>query len=152
MGRRRLSNAEKSIPVQLPQGIVDLIDRHIHDELFRTGAINIDEPTGRQVAARRRRFLCDLIEKELSFEARHPVRVRVLAPVAALFGGQDGFDPSNEVKAAIEWMRAAEERLTGEAPAVIREALRLNELQRLRRDDPAEFRRAIGEIITRTET
>ena len=105
MGRRKLPAEERSIPVQLPQGVVDLIDGYILDALVRTGAIDVDEPTNRQVAARRRKFICDLVERELSLEAQ--TRVRVIAPVFAPIGGPFG-DPTEEIREATEWMRREE--------------------------------------------
>ena len=151
MGRPKLPDGELSVPIRLPQRVIELVDAHITDHWVRReqyfGFAN-QAPTKHEVAAARRKLICQLVEDKLSFDAQHPETVKVVAPMAAVIGGEFG-DRSEEIKAASKWMHEQEKRLTREAPAIVKAGIEHNRLERLKRSDPDAFRRAVRDIVGR---
>ena len=105
-----------------------------------------DERRKTVLAKRRRAFLGALIERTCSFEAMHPVAVRVVAPMIAA-------GPQADVDAAVaevaEWQRTETARLTAEAPEPVQAAFRHAELERLKRTDPETFKAAMADLRSR---
>ena len=102
--------------------------------------------TGKALAGERRRVIGGLVEKHLSFESLHPVKVTIIFPIVV-------FGPIDEIKRqgdeAVKWAKAEEKRLNESAPDVVQSSFGLNELARLKRSDPAKFRRALADTLKR---
>ena len=119
MGRPRKDDSEKAVQMHLPRWAYDLIDGHVRQRasaaLFTMGETS--GPTARELAAARSAFLAKLVDDALGFEARHPVRVTVSAPV---HGG------APEMEDAAAWAKQAEEELLRSAPAPVQAAIKAN--------------------------
>ena len=111
-----------------------MLDAFIFKELTQAAVFTGDHPTPHQVADARRRFIGDLIEGQLSFEARHPTSLTISTPV---------FGNARTMREVVDWLGAQEERLLEEAPESIRSALELNRLKRLQVEDPTAFRKLL---------
>lgn len=153
-GRPPVAEANKAVSVTIEQRHLEMLDEAILqregqmpdfiDDVSRDPSPSYEAREASQLAARRRKFLGDLIEQHCSFEARHPVEIKVHAPLylagslAELLAGSDE---------GIAWMRKQEARLTAEAPASVRAGIAHNELQRLRRFDPEAYHHAIQKVL-----
>lgn len=149
IGRPKTPDDRKAVEISIEKRHLDMLDAHIRDTLFREGAVGVSP---KAIAKARRGFLGDLIESNLSFEDKHPTKLKIIAPVA-LFVAPDE-EPEERLKdvdEATSWMRDNEERLTREAPDIIQAGLSANKLKRLQRDDPAEYHRVLGEIVNRLD-
>ncbi len=100
-----------------------MLDAFIFKELTQAAVFTGDYPTPHQVAGARRRFLGDLIEGQLGFEARHPTSLTI--STTPVFGN------ARTIGEVVDWLGAQEERLLEEAPESIRAALEMNKLVRL---------------------
>ena len=125
---------EKAVVIRLEKRRVEMLDAFIFKKLIQAAAFTGDCPTPRQVAGARRRFLGDLIEGQLGFEAQHPTKLTILAP---------GMGGAEEMRECADWLRAQEERLLEEAPEPIKTGLELNKLKRLQAEDPTAFRKLL---------
>ena len=162
-GRPAKDDANKAVAITIERRHLEMLDEAIlQREMYSGGAIyaasdgyalanrpgeTYAERQESVEAAKRREFLGELIEKHCSFEARHPVRVKVHAPLlveGTLAKGKATF------KECGAWMAAQEERLNRERPEAIENAITHNSLQRLRRSDPAAYRDALKAALGAT--
>ena len=134
-GRPEKADDEKAVVIRLEKRHVAMLDAFIFKELTQAAVFTGDHPTPHQVAGARRRFLGDLIEGQLGFEARYPTSLTIFAPV---------FGSARTIGEVVDWLGAQEERLLEEAPEPIRAALEMNKLMRLQaKDDPSAFRKLL---------
>ena len=119
MARPKKAPGDEAVPLTIPRSAFDLIDGHVRQRasaaLFTMGETT--GPTARELAAARSAFLAKLVDDALGFEARHPVRVTVSAPV---HGG------APEMEDAAAWAKQAEEELLRSAPAPVQAAIKAN--------------------------
>ena len=134
MGRPAKADGEQAVVIRLEKRHVAMLDAFIFKELTQAAVFTGDYPTPHQVAGARRRFLGDLIEGQLGFEARHPTKLTIFAP---------GMGGAEEMRECADWLRAQEERLRNEAPDPIKSALEMNRLVRLQAKDPTAFRKLL---------
>ncbi len=134
MGRPAKADGEQAVVIRLEKRHVAMLDAFIFKELTQAAVFTGDHPTPHQVAGARRRFLGDLIEGQLGFEARHPTSLTIFAPV---------FGSARTMREVVDWLGAQEERLLEEAPEPIRAALEMNKLVRLQAKDPSAFRKLL---------
>ncbi len=145
MGRKKLPASEIAVPVRLPRRIVDLLDAYVSERLIvdeqRVPFSGDSKPTPHEVAAARRRYLSELIEKHLGFEAQFATGVSIVAPAS-------GTGP--ELREAANWLEEQEERLVEDAPLAIRRAVAENKdfLSDLE-DSPPEVREATKAFLNR---
>lgn len=154
-GRPAKDDANKAVAITIERRHLEMLDEAIlqreeNTVEFIDAVANGPEKTYAErqasvLAAKRRAYLGDLIEKHCSFEARHPVRVEVLAPLLV-----EGTLAEAEAtyKESGAWMAAQRERLNQERPEAIQNAITHNSLQRLRRSDPAAYRKALRDILS----
>ena len=133
-GRPEKADGEQAVVIRLEKRHVEMLDAFIFKELIKAAAFTGNYPTPHQVAGARRRFLGDLIEGQLGFEARHPTSLTIFAPV---------FGNARTIGEVVDWLGAQEERLLEEAPESIRSVIELNKLKRLHAEDPTAFRKLL---------
>ena len=133
-GRPQKADDEKAVVIRLEKRHVEMLDAFIFKKLIEAAAFTGDDPTPRQVAGARRRFLGDLIEDQLGFKAQHPTKLTIFA---AAFGN------ARTMGEVTDWLRAQEERLLEEAPEPIKTALEMNKLKRLLAEDPTALRKLL---------
>ena len=133
-GRPSKDKDRRAAPVTIEARHLDMLDDAIMDSEGRAPDLsNEDPPT--VLAARRREFLGRLIEQRCSFEARHPVEVKITVPIFTVI--RAGADVAKfEVN---QWLDAETKRLTREAPAMVRDGFMRSKLERLRREDPEKY-------------
>ena len=142
-GRPNKDKDRRAAPVSIEARHLDMLDDAIMDSEGRApGLSNEDPPT--VIAARRREFLGRLIEQRCSFEARHPVAVQIIVPMYTVIRASDADVSKFE---AIQWLDAETERLTREAPAMVRDGFLRSKLARLRREDPEKYADAIRAVL-----
>ncbi len=134
-GRPTKADDEKAVVIRLEKRHVAMLDAFISKELTQAAVFTGDYPTPHQVAGARGRFLGDLIEGQLGFEARHPTSLTI--STTPVFGN------ARTIGEVVDWLGAQEERLLEEAPESIRSALELNRLKRLQVEDPTAFRKLL---------
>ena len=134
MGRPAKADGEQAVVIRLEKRHGAMLDAFIFKELTQAAVFTGDYPTPHQVAGARRRFLGDLIEGQLGFEARHPTKLTILS---AAFGD------TTEMRECADWLGAQEERLLEEAPEPIKTGLEMNKLKRLQAEDPTAFRKLL---------
>ena len=103
-GRPRKSPDEKAVAVTIPKWAIDMLDASFRDH---------DD----DIHKLRREAIANLIQGKHSFEALHPDRIEIIAPVAG---------NKHHLKEAADWMEAEERRLAAEAPAAIQGAIESN--------------------------
>ena len=137
MGRPKLPDDEVAIPVRLPRGLVERIDRHVSTPQFQgitllsEGKDPFTEPLNspaRETARLRRKFIVDQIERALGDDTIFPVEVAVYAPA---YGDEKTL---LEVQA---WVGAEAKRLTDEAPPAVQFEIERNQLRRQAREHAA---------------
>ena len=104
------------------------------------------EPTDKGLAIQRRRVIGELIEKHLNFDVRHPVKVKIIFP-SFLIGTADEIE--RQADETVKWAKAEEKRLNESAPEAVQDSFGYNKLARLKRSDPAKFRRVLAETLKR---
>ena len=123
MARPRKAPGDEAVQISIPRWAYDLVDGHVQrraaSALFGMG--ESIGPTVRELAAARSAYLASLINDTLGYDARHPLSVKVSAPV-------HGDAP--EIEAAAKWMREAEGALNESAPAPVKAALEANRMMR----------------------
>ena len=150
-GRPRKAPGKEAVKVTLRAEHVAMIDDAIEardgnlpDFIRDVANAKAETYDGRRqtvIAKRRREFLGELIEDHCSFEARHPVEIKVIAPLRIFGNAADVESAVAEVEA---WQRAAAERLTAEAPESVKLALEWSALLRLGQKDPEALRRTLA--------
>ena len=133
-GRPSKDKDRRAAPVSIEARHLDMLDEAIMDSEGRAPGLSDEDPPT-VLAARRREFLGRLIEQRCSFEARHPVAVKIIAPIFTVIS------PHTDVAKfeVNQWLDAETERLTREAPAPVRDGFLRSKLARLRRDDPEKY-------------
>lgn len=128
MARPRKAAGDEAVQVTIPRWAFDLVDGHIAGRASAAHLAKDDGgPTARELAAGRSTYIARLIDAALGFEARHPVSVKLSAPV---HGG------ASELEAVARWIEETEAALNESAPAAVKAALTANETMRnlVRRD------------------
>ncbi|MDD9980199.1 MAG: hypothetical protein OXU81_02395 [Gammaproteobacteria bacterium] len=112
--------------VAIPRAAAEMVATHVRNRLAAERGLFSDRPEAseREVSAARAKFLAELVERALGYEAQHPVAVEVLAPAMG---------DAEDLRMVAEWQEAQERRLTAEAPAPVRAAIEANQVLRAAR-------------------
>ena len=125
-GRPQKTDEERVVIVRLGKGHVNLLDEHIEER----SRIDLASLNPHRVGERRRKAVGELIEKHLSFDAKHPGKIVIFAP---------SHGTAKEQNETADWIEEQEKRLLEDAPDPIKRGVEMDKaakLMNLMKKDP----------------